>query len=344
MQAQISLRMLASGEEVDSERVLATVLYDASGTAGDVDSLGVVPMRPLGNSGSAHAIFVGDGAIHRGAEGPLRYRSTEHFCAGCIALDEGDFGSASPVASVQRVADFSYGLILKATREMGYSHLIRCWNYFSRINESEHGLERYRHFNIGRSRAFDRSGRLRADAAPAASALGTSASATSPGQVVIYFLASKYVPDAIENPRQVSAYHYPSQYGPVSPLFSRATVLSLSPESQAIFVSGTASIVGHQSVHVGDAAAQTVETVQNLEAVVDQANLRAAKRIFSVADLRLRAYLRHPSDLSEVQGALFEKLRPDVDVTWLQADICRADLLVEIEGFGLSDTHRTRPC
>lgn len=334
--------MLAHGEKVDADFVLAKVSYDASGTAGSEDSLGVVPMQALGNSGSTHAIFVDDGAVRRGVEGPLRYRLTEHFCAGCITLDEGDFQSASPVSSVQLVAEFCYGSILKAIEEIGCPHLIRCWNYFSRINESEHGLERYRHFNIGRTRAFDRAGRLRADVAPAASAVGTSALATSPGQVVIYFLASKLVPDAIENPRQVSAYHYPCQYGPVSPLFSRATLLPLSPESQALFVSGTASILGHQSVHIGDAAAQTVETVQNLEAVVDQANLRATNGAFSLADLRLRAYLRHPSDLPKVKEALFEKLQRDVDVTWLQADICRTELLVEIEGFGLSGVHRPR--
>lgn len=328
------LRTRASGEQVDPDRVLATVVYDVSETPGSGEPLGIVPMQTLESPGNGHTIFARDGAIRSGADGPLRYRRTEHFCAGCIALDEADFPSVSPAASVQVAAEFAYGRIFQVTGELGYPNLVRCWNYFPRINESEHGLERYRHFNIGRTRAFDRAGRLSAAVAPAASALGT-----FHGKVVIYFLASKYVPAAIENPRQISAYHYPCQYGPVSPLFSRATLLSLPPNSQAIFVSGTASIVGHQSVHLDDVVAQTVETVQNLKAVVDQANRHATHGIFSVDDLRLRVFLRHPDDLPKVKHVLFDQLHPNVDVTWLHADICRADLRVEIEGFGLPDPH-----
>lgn len=339
MQESISLRMLARGEKVDPERVLATVLYDPSERGDDGEFLGVVPLQTLEDSGVAHAMFAMDGSIRSGVQGPLRVRCGEHLCTGYVALDEADFPGAGPVAPVQRAAEFSYDLIFKATEEMGYPHLVRCWNYFPRINEWENGLERYRHFNVGRRRAFDRAGRLPDAIAPAASALGT-----SQGQVVIYFLASRQVPDAIENPRQVSAYRYPNQYGPVSPLFSRGALLSLPWKSQVIFISGTASIVGHQSVHVGDVAAQTAETVRNLEAVIDQANLRATNGKFSLSDLRLRVFLRYPSDLPQVKRALFAKLGPAIDVTWLHADICRADLLVEIEGFGLPGTVRARPC
>src|SRR5213082_3849534 len=55
-------------------------------------------------------------------------------------------------------------------------------------------------------------------------------------------------------------------YGSHSPLFSRATLLRQSG-GLALFISGTASIVGHTSLHVGDTVAQTRETLANIEAL-----------------------------------------------------------------------------
>jgi hypothetical protein len=58
----------------------------------------------------------------------------------------------------------------------------------------------------------------------------------------------------------VSAYDYPRQYGPAAPSFSRA---ALTPDP-LLLISGTASIVGHASVHLGDVTAQLEETLANL--------------------------------------------------------------------------------
>jgi chorismate lyase/3-hydroxybenzoate synthase len=86
----------------------------------------------------------------------------------------------------------------------------------------------------------------------------------------IYFLAGAHPPTHLGNPRQVNAYEYPTIYGPRSPSFARAT-LCRSDSATHLFISGTASVVGHQSQHVGSADLQALETVTNLRALVEHA-------------------------------------------------------------------------
>ncbi len=150
--------------------------------------------------------------------------------------------------------------MLKSTQ---HQHLIRVWNYLPEINRETDGDERYRHFNTARQTAFRNSGRSTVGTVPAASALGSPAG--SP--ISIYFLAARQPPRMIENPRQTSAYHYPPKFGVSSPIFSRACVLSESGGTN-LFVSGTASIVGHETIHHGNVTAQTRETMLNIEALL----------------------------------------------------------------------------
>ncbi|MBS1218520.1 MAG: hypothetical protein H6R21_1653, partial [Proteobacteria bacterium] len=137
----------------------------------------------------------------------------------------------------------------------------------------------------------------------------------------------------IENPRQLSAYHYPSQYGPRSPTFSRAGLVKLGGRDM-LFISGTASIVGHQTLHGGDVAAQTRECLHNIAAIVAEANRLAPDADFRLDQLAYKVYVRHPSDLAAVRDAMAQVIDAPVAAIFLQADVCRADLLVEIEASG----------
>ena len=80
--------------------------------------------------------------------------------------------------------------------------------------------------------------------------------------------------------------------------------------------------------------AQTHETLNNLESIVTQATRHDAQGISTLLDLRLKAYIRHPADLSAVRRTLVERGIDADAVLYLHADICRADLLVEIEAIG----------
>jgi enamine deaminase RidA (YjgF/YER057c/UK114 family) len=208
--------------------------------------------------------------------------------------------------------------------------LLRVWNYLPDINRDCGGTERYRQFNTARQEALLASGRALAGSVPAASALG----ATSDSPLVVYFLAGRVAPVFVENPRQVSAYHYPRQYGTHSPVFSRAALLRQS-ESLTLFISGTASIVGHRSLHVGDTSAQTRETLTNIAALLSEANRLARGAHFDLDALAYKVYVRRPADLSVIQAQLASALGARAQIVYLQADICRRDLLVEIEATGI---------
>lgn len=245
---------------------------------------------------------------------------------GSVAVDESVHGG------LRAATLHAYTSIFGALDRVGYPFPLRFWNYVPRINAMLDGLERYRHFNIGRQEAFLRARRPAFAGAPAACAIGAPG-----GPLHVHFLAAASAPAALENPRQVSAYHYPSEYGPRAPTFSRAT-LAAAGATTMLFVSGTASVVGHRSEHPGDAVAQTRETFVNLSTLIDAANARAGANAFALGRLIYTIYVRHAHDVGPVRrvfeasvGAASAAARSAV---LLQGDICRAELLVEIEATG----------
>jgi chorismate lyase / 3-hydroxybenzoate synthase len=289
-------------------------------------------------------------------EGGVRYRFCDDLLFGSITLEERSMrhggeaahpaepgvdagrlsehgGEAGHPASeaLQRATEIAYREIFEALNETDHRHLIRIWNYLPEINREADGDERYRHFNSARQLAFRNSGRAIIGSVPAASALGSPAG--SP--ISIYFLASRRRPKMIENPRQTSAYHYPPKYGRHSPIFSRACVLSESTGTN-LFISGTSSIVGHETIHQGDVAAQTRETLANIGALLEEANRVLGSRRYSLDGLKLKVYVRQPPDLKIIAAALEARVRSSTPIIYLQADVCREDLMVEIEATGES--------
>jgi chorismate lyase / 3-hydroxybenzoate synthase len=260
-------------------------------------------------------------------QSPVHYRFCEDLLFGSITIEE----RGMDAGELSRATAMAYHGIFGVLGETEHPHLIRVWNYLPEINREAGGDERYRVFNSARQLAFHNSGRATTGTVPAASALGSPAG--SP--ISIYFLAARRPPKMIENPRQTSAYYYPPKFGRHSPIFSRACVLSESAGTN-LFVSGTASIVGHETIHPGDVAAQTRETMANINALLDEANRVVGSARYSLDGLKFKVYIRQPSDLHAIEGALACSLRPSTAVVYLQADVCREDLLVEIEATGES--------
>jgi enamine deaminase RidA (YjgF/YER057c/UK114 family) len=107
------------------------------------------------------------------------------------------------------------------------------------------------------------------------------------------------------------------------------------PNGRMLFISGTASILGHATVHIGDAAAQTRETLRNIEALLGGANSGAgAQAPFAIGDLRYKAYVRHAADQPLIERELRAALGENAQTLYLHADLCREDLSVEIEATG----------
>ena len=306
--------------------VIGVATFDGQRLAADVPiPVAEVKTPVLGESGALCEVWRTQQAVEAGARGGVRYARTSEMLFGCISVRESDAPSAEQTP-LYRATEQAYGEILGTLDALDYPHLIRVWNYVPEINRDTHGVERYRQFNAARQATLLGRGRPVTGNVSAACALG--AAVGSP--FVVYFLASRNAPSYIENPRQVSAYNYPPQYGRRSPVFSRATVLH-EPESMTLFISGTASIVGHQTIHAGDAAAQTRETITNIEALLAEANRVTGSEEFTLNALACKVYVRDPSDLPVIQAELRAALGPTARPVYLQADICRRDLSVEIE-------------
>ena len=264
-----------------------------------------------------------------GQTGAVRWWQRGGWLAAAVDLPEVDQGEG-----LQALSGAAYDALFAVLQARGTPHVLRFWNYLARINDEVAGLERYRRFNLGRQQAFDRARRSAFEGSPAASAVGSVPGAPLQVRVIA---SAQPVSQPVENPRQVSAYRYPSAYGPVAPSFSRAALLARGDGGALLAWSGTASIVGHASVHLGDVHAQALEACRNLDAVLAAARAMPAGRpLGALADASLTVYVRHPQDAPAVAQALAAYLGEGAaalaQAVWLQADICRAELLVEIEG------------
>lgn len=265
-------------------------------------------------------------AIHASL-GRIRYATTANFMFGALSSPE----SQGPLEARSRAL---YEEIFALLEGSGYPHVLRFWNYIPRINEVQHGAERYRLFNVGRHDAFESAHRMRQETIPAASGLGT----LSGEELTVYFVAARAPGRQIENPRQVHAWQYPGQYGLKSPVFARAVAYPFEAPT-LLFVSGTASIVGHETMHGGDVAAQARESLANLGAVFAEAARFGA---FRLRQAKFKAYVRDAAYVPILRAEVAAALGEGVEMTCLVADICRSDLLVEIEAFAVADAARAR--
>jgi chorismate lyase/3-hydroxybenzoate synthase len=246
---------------------------------------------------------------------------------------DGQYLFASLVVPPERCGDIeqltraSYVRLDHLLRRLGYPYWLRAWNYLADITAGEGEAERYRRFNAGRHRAVGLSSGIEQNL-PAASALGSET-----GGFVLSCLAGKRPGRQIENPRQMSAPLYPAQYGRRSPMFARAALVPNGVGAQ-LLVSGTASIVGHESLHIGDSQRQLEETARNFEAVVETA-MRADAGGPSRTRVQLeslKVYLRDPVDFDRLMPSVRRLFAVETAPLVLRADICRRELLLEIEG------------
>lgn len=270
-----------------------------------------VALEPLGTA--LEEIWEVDGEVSSGRDGDLRWSRGGGWLYAAVECHEGDHGGA------EGAAEHAYGLLTTFVTASDERHVQRIWNYLGAINDGAGDDERYKHFCTGRIRGM---GEVFAQGFPAATAIGHHA---DPGLLQVYLLATDRPGTRVENPRQVSAWRYPRQYGRTPPSFARATRL---PADDVLAISGTAAVVGHASAHAGDIEAQLAETLRNLDTLLETGGLPAGfDRLAS-----LKAYVRHPGDEAVVRAFAEEHL-PNAPLLLVHGDICRAELLVEIDGW-----------
>ena len=306
---------------LDDERLLALVRFDGCVATRPDPRVCPVALEELGRTATAE-VWLGARPARIGFTEGIYHASDGEVLFLQLRLDEYAPDALQPLTAV------AYRRLFAKARALGYPHFLRLWNYFPDINRACDGLERYRAFCAGRHQA------LAAELAefeirlPAASAIGTHG-----GGLQLYALAARQPGLQIENPRQVSAFHYPPQYGRRSPSFSRA-VLKDWGGHQHLYISGTASIVGHASLHQG-LLPQLEETLANLEALLAEAERRATTPL----DLTLlKIYVRPELDPAPLRERIARAFGTNLPLLFVRAEICRRELLLEIEGLAISAT------
>jgi enamine deaminase RidA (YjgF/YER057c/UK114 family) len=269
----------------------------------------------------------------------VRYHGASELYAGGLTKN----GKSS---SILESADNSFRLmqeILKS-EQFSFANVVRQWNYIEKIldinYQKQHILQNYQVFNDVRSHHYSNNSFW--NGYPAATGIGTNA-----GGVVLEFVAVSHSPEvriiAIKNPRQFNAYTYSEEVligkpvsptdGKTSPKFERAKFVSFQDRAQ-VYISGTAAIIGQDSNPEQNAQEQTITTIENIQQLISEMNLQRHDIDLKSGKLMLaylRVYIKNSNSVKEVKSVC-EKYFPQVPILYLISDICRKELLVEIEG------------
>jgi len=243
--------------------------------------------------------------------------------------------------SITEASERAFELALAILKQEGLSinNIIRQWNYIENIaivEDVENAPQNYQDFNDVRARYYGMADFDRGY--PAATGIGQDT-----GGVIIGFIA---VSDSdiisirpIANPGQVDAHRYSelvlegNSDDKCTPKFERAKLVTIGQRNY-IYVSGTASILGEETVHVGDVKKQTLTTIENIKRLFSRENQDKLGLDFNVDSIQfshLRVYVKHRKDMQVVKKVCESELNCKSSL-FLESDVCREDLLVEIEG------------
>lgn len=302
-------------EPLDDPRMLAVFGFGAAaGLVRDPRCLHVA-LEPL-HMPAPLEVWRAHNPVSTGHAGPVAWASDGDYGFAWLELDETSHGG---IATASREA---YRLMRAWCATSPTPHLLRIWNYIDAINLGDGDDERYRQFCSGRAAGMAGA----TDAVyPAATAIGVR---DGRRRVQVCWLAARQPGSPWENPRQVSAWRYPRRYGPAAPGFARGMRAPVHDEQ--LYVSGTAAVVGHASHHVGDARAQVDETLSNLDCLLDAAGVNPHARRCSRSVWRV--YVRHAEHAREIESRIRDRFGDAARLLMLGGDICRAELLVEIDG------------
>jgi enamine deaminase RidA (YjgF/YER057c/UK114 family) len=237
------------------------------------------------------------------------------------------------------VASFEIVTEILHRENLSMNNLVRQWNFIGDILGMKEGFQNYQVFNEVRSEFYSK---FRTIAGfPAATGVGMKY-----GGVFLDFCALKtddtVTMKAVSNPSQINAYEYSQQVlkgfaGSADsvkhpPQFERGLIL-INKTGSTLFVSGTASIIGQETIGKGDITEQTIVTIENIKKVADIERIKQLAEKQDMTDGKyslLRVYIKKQEDFSSVKR-ICNKHFKDSPVIFIEADICRDDLLTEIE-------------
>lgn len=252
-----------------------------------------------------------------------------------------------PETSAETVYDCSLDVFRQLDNELvasgfRYDQVVRTWLYLGNITGLENRVPRYQQLNLARNDFYQNlwftGDRLQGGSSrvsyPASTCIGASGRDVMMSCLALATDRPDVVRLPLENPRQTAAHDYDHRYGPTTPKFSRAMAI-VSGGVTSVLVSGTASIIDSETHHVDDVGGQTRETLDNIAALISEDNFRRHGQTglgATLDDMALvRVYIKRQEDYTVVQNACRARLG-EIPVVYTVANVCRPELLVEIEG------------
>lgn len=201
-----------------------------------------------------------------------------------------------------------------ATVGMTFSNVVRTWFYNDDL------LDWYDDFNVVRTQFFVERG-LFDSLVPASTGIGChngAGSALMAGLLAVADAGHVASPKAIVSPLQRPSFEYGSA-------FSRAVVFSAS-DIRRLLISGTASIAPHgESVHIGDTRAQIHRTLDVVYALLESQDMDWPNISRAIA------YFKYTEDSPLWAECLKERHISHIPALIVNTDICRSNLLFELE-------------
>lgn len=213
-----------------------------------------------------------------------------------------------------------------------FNDVFRQWNYIPQICDLNEVITEYSKFNSSRKKYYSYDNLLKY---PAATGIGVLAHNAG---VITMSIKGDYRKYYLENGLQTSAFRYSDRVistvcdsDTAKPLFSRAVILETG-DSHQLFLSGTAAIRGEQSVD-SNLTEQLKITIENIKNLVKADNiLKATGLNFNkVLPEYLKIYVKPNIDTNLIEQIMQQEFDIKNYLT-VQADICRPELLIEIEG------------
>jgi len=268
-----------------------------------------------------YEVWTSSHAVSYGTMKNLHYATDGYHYFAAISVKEA-------TKSLDQIGAEIYGQIFESIEKYGYPHIFRIWNYIPFINGASGESNRYKLYCFGRAKVFEE--KSMEVGYPSATGIGSFGDSVN-----ICFIATRdSIHINIENPRQTPAYKYPWVAGLKPPSFSRGTYSDYT-YANSFYVSGTASILGHETVFVGDVKRQCETTIKNVECLISPENMGTygISQAFHLKDLDcIKVYIKNQAEYAVIKDICDNAFSSNKSILYLQAEICRENLLVEIEG------------
>jgi len=189
-----------------------------------------------------------------------------------------------------------------------YPYIINIRNFIPDILRYEDGVQRYSKFNVVRKKIFTK---FNVTEYPTACALGS-----FDDTYTLIYTRARTPARFFSNTNQIDPFNYPSVYG--VPLFSRAAI-----HDNNLLISGTASIRGSETWYKDDLFGQIDLTLNNIGRLMTTSGVTNSDLVYTI-------YVKN-KESNQVVKHILQKY--NISGKIINVDICRDDLLVEIEAY-----------